>query len=1073
MESSVNNILGIREDLKDVKSPFELFRKLRPYYFSDSRVVREMSKEIFEYNMSKLSSDMKQDMFEEMTRQMVCKLITPNLIPQTGPTGGGDGKTDIETHPVDSEISDKWYYSDACKGNEKWAFAISCKAEWKPKMESDVKKIISTNRGFQKIFFCTNQLVSSKIKADLYDKYKTTYNVEVTILDLNWYSQAVYENDCYDIAVKSLNLGTQLQEKVEEGPNDKARREQLKQLDESIQITKVTYGLNTSYIEDLLTAAILCRELEHPKSIVAGRFALAIEQAKLHGTKQQVFNIIYQKAWTEFYWNENPKAMYEQYVLLKDMLNQEINVTRIEKLYNLRNLIQTSTDCHLFDNPQIIEDEDKYWQSMYETLSTDTEHQSSFLYLKICLLETKMFNQIISKSDGLNDTLDELKNSLQDSVAHIDIPFETHAMIFNQAGVYISDNPIYEDIIDIIAEIYRKMSSEVAYAEMHYDRGVQNLSNKEYLSAIKHLGKCIIAYQKESTKGNLVQASGMLGAAYQELDLMYSAKVLFMKALSLLFHQTETEGPIDHLVITILFELCRLELKLGQVNSFFNWLYLLDLIANAHKSFVDESYNQQRMELDSSLAAIIISSQPSDKNWELLPSLCETFGLQVAKDAALYKLDYQDELSEEFKDILLKDENFKERIAQISKSSLSLFPLSLASKEVSEQESLVQGCHIKASYRSDMRTQAYVEMFLAFMESFLATMTHKDIAIAFPNINLDFRVKNSGKTEVKKGSRTTEYIVKINQKTATDNEIWTLCTQLLAFFVSQNSMLSDFRDLFERKNKEDSLGERLAILGNHYREFKLNNLSNYRSYLEQWFTKDMKKYPIKEMQSKTSEAYNPNNKQAKQIITDLIDYPLWDKAKWSGCGYLMTYDASEPPLVILMYKDIHYAKQIFEKWENDFRAKKLNLKLTFITGVDAEHPKWYKVIIAPDIKKIFANDDNKDSRYVVASSRFHLMQPSDDTNIRMFREQYSKFHYAGISAAETVNNQLPSDINKRYPRVIPITNIEFREAWTIGENDPDSMAILPTDKPIIPQGKEQEAPVLKLIESKKQRYGKL
>ena len=126
-----------------------------------------------------------------------------------------------------------------------------------------------------------------------------------------------------------------------------------------------------------------------------------------------------------------------------------------------------------------------------------------------------------------------------------------------------------------------------------------------------------------------------------------------------------------------------------------------------------------------------------------------------------------------------------------------------------------------------------------------------------------------------------------------------------------------------------------------------------------------------------------------------------------------------------------------------------------------------------DIKKIFANDDNKDSRYVVTSSRFHLMQPSDDTNIRMFREQYSKFHYAGISAAETVNNQLPSDSNKRYPRVIPITNIEFREAWTIGENDPDSMAILPTDKPIIPQGKEQEAPVLKLIETKKQRYGKL
>lgn len=1073
MESSIKNILGIQEDLKDVKSPFELYRKLRPYYFSDSHVVREMSKEIFEYNMSKLSSYMKQDMFEDMTRQMVCKLITPNLIPQTGPTGGGDGKTDIETHPVDSEITEKWYFSDACKGNEKWAFAISCKAAWKPKIESDVKKIVSTNRGFNKIFFCTNQLVPAKNKSELYDKYKANYNVEVTILDLNWYTQAVYENGCYDIAVKTLNLSSQLEEKVEEGPNDKARREALKQLDDSNQTTIITDGLHTSYVENLLSAAILSRELEQPKGIVTGRFALALEQANLHGTKQQVFNIIYQKAWTEFYWNKDPTAMFAQYVLLKDMLIQEINVTRIGKLYNLRNLIQTSTDCHLLDNPQIIEKEDKYWQSMYEKLSTDADHQSSCLYLRICLLETKMFNQIRSQSNGLNDTLAELKSSLQDSVAHIDIPFEPHAMIFSQAGALISNNPLYEEIIDIIADINRKMSSEVVYADMHYDRGIQNLSQNEYLLAIKHLGKCIVAYQKESTIGNLVQASGMLGSAYQGLDLMYSAKVLFMKALFLLFHQTGTEGSINHLVITILFELCRLELKLGQVNSFFNWLYLLDLIANAHRSFVNDSFKQQRMELDSSLAAIIISSQPADKNWEFLPSLCESFGLQVAKDATLYKLDYQDVLSKEFKDILLNDENFKERISQISKSGLSLFPLSFASKDVSKQESLVQGCHIKASYRSDMQTQAYVEMFLAFMESFLVTMTHKDMVIAFPKINLDFKVKASGKTEVKKGSRTTEYIVKINRKTATDKEIWALCTQLLAFFATQNSIMTDFKDLLERKNKEDCLVERLAILGNHFREFKLSNLSNYHSYLEQWFTRDMKKYPLKVLQSKTSEAYNPNNKQATQIITDLIDYPLWDKAKWSGCGYLMTYDASQPPLLILMYKDIRYAKQIFEKWEDEFRAKKLNIKLTFITGVDADHPKWYKVIIAPDVKKMFANDENKESRYVVASSRFHLMQSSDDTNIRMFKEQYLKFHYAGLSAAETVNNQLPSDIDKRYPRVIPITNIEFREAWTIGENDPDSMAILPSDKPVIPQGKEKEAPVLKLIEAKKQRYGKL
>lgn len=65
-----------------------------------------MGEGMFSYYMSNLSKDMKQDQFEEMTKQMVGKLVTPNLIPSTGPAGGGDGKTDLETYPVDDAISE-------------------------------------------------------------------------------------------------------------------------------------------------------------------------------------------------------------------------------------------------------------------------------------------------------------------------------------------------------------------------------------------------------------------------------------------------------------------------------------------------------------------------------------------------------------------------------------------------------------------------------------------------------------------------------------------------------------------------------------------------------------------------------------------------------------------------------------------------------------------------------------------------------------------------------------------------------------------------------------------------------
>lgn len=295
------NILGMEIDTADSKSPYQFYRKMRPEYFSDSHTEKAMGEDMFCFYMNNLSKNMKQDQFEEMTRQMVGKLVTPNLIPSTGPAGGGDGKTDLETYPVDDNVSEKWYYSDACKGNEKWAFAISCKEDWASKIKSDVQKIVGTGRGFNKIFFCTNQFVPSKKKAEQYDKNKADYSVDVYIFDLNWYKQAVFERDCYDIAIKTLNLDDQFKEVKVEGAGDKRKREKLAEIDSRIGVTKLNGRLDTAYIDDLLAAAILSRELELPKIEIKGRFSLSLEQARKYGTSQQVFNVIYQIGWTSFF----------------------------------------------------------------------------------------------------------------------------------------------------------------------------------------------------------------------------------------------------------------------------------------------------------------------------------------------------------------------------------------------------------------------------------------------------------------------------------------------------------------------------------------------------------------------------------------------------------------------------------------------------------------------------------------------------------------------------------------------------------------------------------------------------
>ena len=136
------SVLGI--DWEKIKTPAQLYRLLRPEYFSDSIMEKEkLTRDQFKYIMSNISTDMRQDAFEEFTRRCVQRLITPNIIPQTGPTGGGDAKADLITYPVSDASASIWNVPDGgCHGNEKWAFAISSVQNWSGKMDKDVKKIV-------------------------------------------------------------------------------------------------------------------------------------------------------------------------------------------------------------------------------------------------------------------------------------------------------------------------------------------------------------------------------------------------------------------------------------------------------------------------------------------------------------------------------------------------------------------------------------------------------------------------------------------------------------------------------------------------------------------------------------------------------------------------------------------------------------------------------------------------------------------------------------------------------------------------------------------------------------------
>lgn len=1067
MKAGHKQIFGIDIDLENVKSPYDLYRKMRPYYFSDSYTRKVMDKEMFRLVMSKLSTDNKQDLFEDFTRQVAERLITPNLIPQTGPTGGGDGGTDIETYPVSREISDRWYVPHGgCNGEDKWAFAISCKTSISQKIKSDIAKIASLPKPFKRIYFCTNQDVSSRNKKKYEDDLKAQYGVEVVVLDYKWYEQAVFDQGCYNIAIDTLNLSNSLREEVIEGPLDKQRKAELQELEELVNSKGYIQHLDTEYVNDLLRIAVLTRELERPSVEVKGRFLTALSESEKHGSIQLTYIIHYQIGWTEFYWNHSPEAMQEQYVILKKMLLDEINPDRIEKAYNLRNLCYTANVCGLFAEEHDMTEDNLFWDDLYATLQKDEKHPSSLLYLRIIRLETSILDSLRDHCN-VDEQLKELLSCIEESLSRIDIPFEAHKEIISQMGDLINDNPIYEQLIDRIADIHSSRESEISASYIHYERGVQNLNKDNFESAIRHLGKALPGFIKEDTHKELVSTCAMLAFAYKSLDLLYSAKIFLVKAITLSFHEAEINGIYERLSATLLFELCLLDIRLGQFVDFLHWLKVLDVFVAANPAYYDQQFYENRMLLDAVLGTSILKTETSNIEFAQIPDLLRRHSLIASADILLAKLGHNDEVSEDFRSNIMSEQDWMEKIKSKGSGFGIVSPLYIVQK-TSSIRTIVNGCTFTVSFHNSLSHLCYSQILLGFMESFVSSMQMKELIVATPNIYIDLRSRKGGKNEVKTTGRTNQYVVKINLETINESTFWNLCVQLLANFITRNARIQDPINLLDAKQKEEMLMSRLNLMMQHLEDYTLSSFDDYKASISEYIRKEDKVYQSKNTVETQEEHFA--NKQDNRIITDIIDIPLWDKAKWKGCGYMIDRLFQDPPIMMLMFQNIDAGKKILEQWEEQFRKQQLFVNLTIITGVENDNPCAYKVLISPDLNRLYTSWQQAEKRYVVAASRFHKMDSHDDTNIRLFKQAVERFKFAGLTACliDKDNRMVTTDGNC-YPRVIPIRSISFVEAWSIEENSPESVAILASDTPIIPEGHEADAPVLKILK-RKQAY---
>ena len=195
-------------------------------------------------------------------------------------------------------------------------------------------------------------------------------------------------------------------------------------------------------------------------------------------------------------------------------------------------------------------------------------------------------------------------------------------------------------------------------------------------------------------------------------------------------------------------------------------------------------------------------------------------------------------------------------------------------------------------------------------------------------------------------------------------------------------------------------------------------------------------------------------------VTSPIDIRLWDRAKWRAT--LFSWHPSSPPILDIAFERPDSGLEIFKEWLGLWGSddKDDRLRVAIISGVSSAHPGSYSVIIGPNFNTI-GSDDEKLHMFV---SRVNRMKPKTTRNLDMFLAAYKRIGAYVL---------MPSNFDLEHPQLhfelgILKRDLVVREAWEIGENDPDILAVDEDDSPMVPTNVD-DPPILRALEQRRIR----
>lgn len=1090
-------------------SPKAFLRVRRPELFSDSVIEQSkgLDRSILEYHLETLTNRSQETDFEHFARKLAEREICPNLIPHTGPTGGGDSKVDTETFPVADSLALAWYLGTGREAaQERWAFAFSAKADWQAKVKSDIKKIAETKRGYRKAYFLSSRYIPDKQRAQVEDDLRKKHKLDVRIFDRSWILDRVFQGRHENLAIEELRLSPSLRTSVRQGAQDLEAERELTEVENSLTQASREGHFGHQFVTDCIEACKLSRALERPRTDTDGRFVRARAAAEKQGTEHQRLLVAYQEAWTSYWWHEDYAVFDRCYLEVEQFAIGTQNPHDLELLHNLWIVGEaTRQRGDLAISPEEAKRREDTLLRELDRLAKAEGRPSAVLQVRTLRLQQELYVHIRDqRPDKANAALKKLKGVVRSCEGLVGFPLAPLVEILTEAAQLIGELPAYDDVFETVVEVTRKRDGDISAAQLLIQRGTAQLEGGKSYDAIRTLGRALLQLFKHESRADLVHALGLCAAAYEDVGLLWAARGTMLNAASVATGDFWAYSDVTSLQAACYSRLKWIEAQLGRVPHSLAW-HEVDVTARnvlARRGHDPRRVWQGEVPYNALLGGVLLGADLAQlRELVKMPETFERLGIAGAAAALCYALGHEDAVPTGLREGKSAEQLrafFTQWRDQAREAGARARP-ELCADDPIIFNSRILGCRVTVETRNLSPCTDVAEALLAALESLLSTGQVRDLFAQEPDFHVTVKLADATPFPFifDKTDRNGKPYVEItctsfnphSLSVAEQNQIKDQLLAILVFVLSRVFIMGDPKRTVTRLVRDDRALERslnftggFVTLGNilgyqpkHTLAAWIDPQAKDHPLLrqEEWDAADRRKKPEPSVEPKKptfgagevpKEFRDDQIKQSEMETISLIRLPLWDRAKWRGAGFMVDRLGRQPPLMALLFEHGDAGAEIFDQWRQELgkRDEQERLRIVIVRGVSRKRPHAYRVVVTANMNALTASG----SKQFGIISRQCEMDPSSDQNLNMFIESYRR-----VGAYFLGHAQLPT--SAEFTRPVggsPLLKREFvvRQAWEIGEHDPDSVAIRPDDDPFIPPGKN-DVPVLAVLKTLREK----